>query len=128
MTEKENTAQDNQLQEVKENTAQDNQLQEVNENLLAIQQEEEKCLIADNKIMNYYEEVIENLKCDRVEASEKFDLVKPTLTKAAGLIFRKARFIPLELKLKQIKLKYTPLSASFPKRINSIGRILTIKG
>ncbi|MCK4935623.1 MAG: hypothetical protein KAR84_02115 [Elusimicrobiales bacterium] len=56
----------------------------------------------------------------KARLSAKFDMVRPTLTKSAGIIFRKARFIPLGLKLKEMKLKYTPLSVSFSKRINSI--------
>ncbi len=56
----------------------------------------------------------------KARLSGKFDMVRPTLTKSGGIIFKNAKFIPLKSKLKQMRLKYTPLSASFPKRINSI--------
>jgi DNA mismatch repair protein MutS2 len=56
----------------------------------------------------------------KARLSIKFNMVRPVFTKNAATIFRKARFIPIELQLKKMKLKYTPLSASFPKRISSI--------
>ncbi|MEA3307146.1 MAG: hypothetical protein U9Q34_05135 [Elusimicrobiota bacterium] len=56
----------------------------------------------------------------KARLAAKFDMIKPILTKSAGIIFKKARFIPIKLKLKKMKLKYRPLSASFGKRINSL--------
>ena len=87
------------------------------------------------KTLNEYCRQIEKTDTTIAKArlSENFQMTRPTLTNSSAMIFKKARFIPLEIRLSRMDLKYTPLTAAFSKRINSIrgsnmgGKTMTIK-
>lgn len=84
---------------------------------LSAQIKKEKNNIAD------YLEAVEwtDILLAKARLALEYAMVRPKLRKfPAPPLLRKARFIPLEIKLKALKLRYTPLTFKFSRRVNII--------
>ena len=58
---------------------------------------------------------------ERARLAAEFGMVRPAIGKyPAGITLKKGRFLPLENRLKTAGLKYTPLTAVFDSRVNTI--------
>jgi DNA mismatch repair ATPase MutS len=84
---------------------------------LSAQIKKEKSHIAD------YLEAVEwaDVLLAKARLALEYGMIRPKLRKfPAPPLLKKARFIPLETKLRTLKLKYTPLTFKFSRRVNII--------
>ncbi len=80
-------------------------------------------VLAEKKELEGYAAALARLDvaAERARLAAEFRLTRPEIKKyPARIKLAKARFLPLEARLAGSGLKYTPLTASFPRRVNVI--------